>query len=770
MTRLSEEQGSGHGKAIIMTNMHKPILLAGAALCAVLAPSAAWAQDAAPAEERQGPELEEIVVTGDRTGTEVVQVGSFRGAKQLDTPLTIAVIPRDVLDTQQATSLLDALRNTAGVTTSQTSPTVYNNMAIRGIDVENRGNYRLNGTLPIVNLTDLPLEDKERVEALKGASALYYGFTTPSGIINLTMKRPTQSPYLAAKVFGNSHGRVGGHVDFGGTTGILGYRINAVYDTPNSGIDHTGGRRTVLAGAFDIKPTDNLTIQIDGEHLYKKVNEPGIYRFILTPTPTATNLYPAIKIPALIDPHTNFGPDWAFNRTEATNLLGKVIWKFSPAWEFIASAGISELERARHFNTIDPNNPNTVATNGPLGEFPLSISYQPVARFRNQNYRAEIAGAFDTFGVRHELLVGVSTNIRANRSSASTAQTCFYNNTTGALVGAGFPSTPVPTGTTRRTCYQSITNPHAIPQLGEPLAAENNPTQITDTGVFVFDRLEFSEWLQLLGGVRISDYQEKRLDTGVKTFSAKPTSWSFGAVVKPIPSVSVYGTYIEGLESTPAAPTTAVNANEQLPPSQSIQYEAGMKWEPWRGLLFQAAYFDISRDSAVINGANRWVKDGRSSYRGVEMSLTGNVTPDWSVYASALFLDAKYKSGAPTIISGTTVSPTLVGNRVENSAEETWSLATEYRFSKLLPGLSVNAAVYHTGDRAINSLNQAFIPGHTLLDLGAGYKTEISGVETTFRISAENVTGKRYWASTAANLLSQGAPSTIKFSIETRFF
>ncbi len=224
------------------TGLRNMLLTSAAAIGALtLAPGIAAAQTTANASAQEtpqssdGPQLEDIVVTADRTGTEAVQVGSFRGAKQLDTPLTISVIPRAVLDTQQATSLLDALRNTAGVTTSQTSPTVYNNLAIRGIDVENRGNYRLNGTLPIINLTDLPLEDKERVEALKGASALYYGFTTPSGIINLTMKRPTATPLFAANVFGNSHGAIGGHVDVGGTTGIFGYRLNAVYAQPDSG-------------------------------------------------------------------------------------------------------------------------------------------------------------------------------------------------------------------------------------------------------------------------------------------------------------------------------------------------------------------------------------------------------------------------------------------------------------------------------------------------------------------------------------------------------
>ncbi|HEV7136474.1 MAG TPA: Plug domain-containing protein, partial [Steroidobacteraceae bacterium] len=137
--------------------------LGGVSAVFLLAGSAR-AQAAPPAASGDGAVLEQIVVTADRKSysADFVQAGSFRGARQLDTPLTISVIPEEVLRAQQAQGLLDALRNTAGVTSAQTSPTVYNNLSIRGIPVDNRGNYRLDGTLPIVNLIDLPLEDKDR--------------------------------------------------------------------------------------------------------------------------------------------------------------------------------------------------------------------------------------------------------------------------------------------------------------------------------------------------------------------------------------------------------------------------------------------------------------------------------------------------------------------------------------------------------------------------------------------------------------------------------
>ena len=171
----------------------------------------ACAQSASPLAESSAPVLDEIVVTADRRGSysaDLVQAGSFRDSRQLDTPLTVNVVPEALIQAQQAQGLLDALRNTAGISPAQISTVTYSNIAIRGINVENRSNYRLNGDLPIVNLVDLPLEDKDRVETLKGASALYYGFTTPAGIVNLTMKRPTPDPYLAATLFGNAYGAV----------------------------------------------------------------------------------------------------------------------------------------------------------------------------------------------------------------------------------------------------------------------------------------------------------------------------------------------------------------------------------------------------------------------------------------------------------------------------------------------------------------------------------------------------------------------------------
>ena len=752
----------------------KAALLATAGAFALQAPTSASAQ-ADPAQREQvetasndepktpedSPVLEEIVVTADRQNSysaDYVQAGSFRGARQIDTPLTVSVIPREVLESQQAVQLIDALRNTPGVTTSQTSPAVSNNLSIRGIPVENRGNYRLNGSLPIVNLIDLPMENKERVEALKGASALYYGFTTPSGIINLTAKRPTREPLLNVAVFGNQFGQIGGHIDAGNTFGPVGVRVNLVRADLDIGVDRVSGKRSLESAAVQLRATDRLQFNFDVEHIQKTLTEPAIY-FISDPS---------LGLPKLVSPKINFGDEWMKTEAEEVNLLGRAAYEISPAFEVIAEVGQSYLTRTRRFATIRAFCAPNLATctggnavpaglnrnfNPETGDGKLFVTLQPENKFRNNNYRLEGAGTFATGPFTHELLVGYGRNIRQQTAVTAGQLACGPANGT-------FPTN----GGVPFNCYQNAYDPLPVPfqPLPERVLTPQNETKIDDTGYYAFDRIKFGEddWLSLLIGARKSIYKESNKRDGV-TFKDKPLSMSYGAVVKPMRSVSLYGTYIEGLESTPAAPLTTNNPGEILPATPSKQYEAGIKYEPKRGLLLTAAYFNIERTLSFTNAANFFVQDGKATYRGGEFSATGEVTPDFSIFAGALILDAR---------QGETSIASLIGNRIENTAKFQGSISGEYRLTRMVPGLAVSFGAYYTGRRAINPQNALFVPAYTTFDLGGSYTTQIAEKEVTFRLNGENVTGKRYFSSTAGNFVSKSLPSQIKFTIQAKLF
>jgi iron complex outermembrane receptor protein len=495
--------------------------------------------------------------------------------------------------------------------------------------------------------------------------------------------------------------------------------------------------------------TDELTLNFDVEHITKDLTEPAIY-FISNP---------ALGLPQLVDPKINFGDEWLKTEAEGVNLLGRAAYKISPAVSIVAEVGQSYVTRTRRFTTIRaftgtvPAGVARTDFNPATGEGKLFVNLQPENVFRNNNYRLEGAAAFDTGPLTHELLVGFNKNIRQQTAVA-----------TGALACAPATTTTSSSAGLARNCFQNAYNPVGIPVQPLPprVLLPQNETKIDDTGYYAFDRIKFGtdDWLSILIGGRKSIYEESNKRDGA-TFKDKPFSLSYGFVLKPARWVSLYGTYLEGLESTPAAPLTTVNAGEILPASASEQYEAGIKIEPKRGLLFTAAYFDIRRQLTFTNAQNVFVQDGRATYRGVEASLTGEITPNLSVFAGAVYLEAK---------QGATSDPTLIGNRIENTPRWQGSISGEYRFLDLIPGLSINGGAYYTGNRAINPRNQLFVPAYTTYDLGGSFTTLLGGREVTFRVNGENITGKRYFASTAGNFVSKSLPPAIKFSLQAKLF
>lgn len=719
------------------------------ALLAGCLPGLAYAQAAgsgAPRDTAGASLLEEIVVTADRErsfGADLVQAGTFRGAELIDTPLTVNVLPRELLDAQQVTQLHDALRNTAGVTSAQLNNAVYSNMAIRGITVENRGNYRLNGSLPIVNLIDLPLENKDRVEVLKGVSALYYGFTTPAGIINLTTKRSPVEPVLDLTAYGNQHGSYGGHVDWGRrfADGKFGMRVNALIGNVDIGVDNTDGDRGFASVALDFNPVEQLSIQFDAERIEKKVSEPTTY-FV------GTGANPVL--PPQPPPERNLGGEWMYGDGWENNLLLNATWRFARDWALSLQAGKSELERDRFFSQMQ--NYNVVTGNGTVA---VTLTNGNVNE--NENYRAELYGAFLTGPVKHEITIGYTQNNRF--AEVTTNPTCTF-----------------PRATANATCPASTFVPNLfvskpLPFLPLPPREVASSSDIEDRGVYLFDRMSW-EWLQVLAGVRQTDYESvtTRFRTSVTANPAAPTRYvadevspAFGVVVKPQDDVSLYATYIEGLEEGGVAGNTAINNGEVLPPAISEQWEIGVKAE-LAGALITFAYFDIDRPSSfnrpVSPGSPQqiFVQEGRTTYQGYEASATGEITDDVSLYATAMWLDAVQKQ---------TANGTLNGLRPENTPEFTGSLFAEYRL-QAVPGLSVSGGVFYVGNRAINAQNTAIIGGYSTWDVGARYTREFGGRAATFRLYMDNVTNKRYWAATGSSLLNPNLPRTIKASVTFR--
>jgi len=695
---------------------HLPTLASGLTLAFLLPQANAQTPDQA----EPATQLSTVNVTAGQTKSfksNVIQVGTFRDMAPLDVPQTSNVVTREVLDAQAASTLFGALRNTAGVTRAQLNGSTYDNISIRGILVENRSNYRLNGSLPVINLIDIPLENKERVEVLKGASSLYYGFVPPSGIVNMVTKRAGKDPITNVSVQANQYGGTNGHIDAGrrfGDRQQFGARVNLLGGREDIGIDNFSGYRALTSGAFDWVATDKLSLKFDIEHYRKEVSEQAAIQ-----VPAAVN--GVITLPGVPDASRNLAGEWQKYDAEATNLLLRADYAINDDWSLLVEAGKAETLRDRNFSSFQNYN---LAT----GQGTLRTFFQRGAEWDNENIRGEVFARFPGEWITHEVSLGVTGNERRqDPRSSSTFDTA-----------------------------QNLYNPVNIAQRSPTVPFTSNPSKITDLGAYLSDHVLLGEKWQAMLGVRGSDYESVGATSRYKADTINP---SLALMYKPLTNVSIYGSYIEGVEESGQAPANRANNGEILAPAVSEQKEAGVKAELGKGILLQAAYFDIKRASTTIDSANRFVLNGMAQYRGVELSASGEVTPQLSLIGSAMFMDAKQLNAANTATFGKTP---------DNTPEQTASLFAEYRLQSV-PGLALSSGVHYVGKRPVNNENQAFVSDYAVLSLGARYATRVAGKLTTVQAVLDNATNNDYWSTAGNGLLGVGAPISLKLAAKVEF-
>ena len=181
----------------------------------------AWAQDAS---------LQPVVVN-DRTSAPVADVTGFGDVPAREVPASVTVIGREQLDALGARRLADLTTLDASVTDGYNAPGYWDFLTIRGYTLNQNYNYRREG-LPINAETVIPLDNKERIEILKGTSGIQAGTSAPGGLVNYIVKRPTETPLRELTLGLSERGSRLLALDLGGRTEnkVIGYRLNIAHE------------------------------------------------------------------------------------------------------------------------------------------------------------------------------------------------------------------------------------------------------------------------------------------------------------------------------------------------------------------------------------------------------------------------------------------------------------------------------------------------------------------------------------------------------------
>jgi iron complex outermembrane receptor protein len=699
--------------------MTKTKLAVSAAALAV-----AQAFPAIAAAQTAEPQMAEVVITATRTAAERASVAGFSDTPLLQTPASVSVITREQMQELNIRSTTDASRYDASISDAYNAVGYAEQFSIRGFKLNNANSYRKDG-LAISGDSQIPLENKESIEVLKGLAGLTAGVAAPGGIVNYVTKRPTSSTQRSALFEISERGTLHGEADFSGRfeDRSFGYRINVASDRLRSYLKGADGHRSFVSGAFDWQISPQALLQIDADYQNKsQVSAPGF------------QLINGVSLPDVAADNMLNNQPWSFPvKTESSNIGARFQYQFSSDWSATASANRHVFKRDDY--TAFPYGCSAqelypgFCANGDYDVYDyrsLGEKKKPLAA------QAMLQGRFATGALRHEFTGGFS----------------YYENHEywGDYIydWAG---------------VSNIYHPVVVPPVGLSSGPVSERRNDHERALFVQDIIGLSSELKLHAGARY--VKLKRNEAEVAPTSANFWLPNIALVYSPRSNVSLYASYAQGLEHGGIAPIETTNQNRALAPGKSKQVEVGAKAE-LSGISYAASLYQIDKGLEYTDASNTFVRNGEARHRGIEFSAQGKLTRELLIGASATALH--------TGQSGTGLS-IYDGKRVTNVPAVKSTLFAEYSVPQLA-GLKFNGDWQFSGKKAFDEQNTLMVPKYHVLNLGASYSTKVNGMPLIVRAQVRNALDRFYWRDVTPDLggyLFPGAERTFRVSAQLFF-
>ena len=710
------------------TSLMAVLLTAGPGLAQNAATGSEPAQVPAVTVEGAAPQQDGNAANGYRATS--AAVGPLGNTPLADTPYTINVTSGDLIERQEAHTLADALNTNPTVSTLLNANTVasMSRVMVRGFTAADQNELR--DGLVDRSFTIPPMEIVDRIEVQNGLSGFLYGFSQPGGIVNYISKRPTDSPLasLSGGVFNGGVGYV--HADLGGpvpeTDNRLGYRLNAYQEGGGSAIDGGQQRRSLVSLSLSYEVRPDTHIWVDAWHQDQEIN--GLMTMFDAPSGNWSGTHTAVPSATDFLANRQYGQDWSYNKSDKT--LGGIGFDSKLSDIFTVRAAIRYGYMWRQYSYVD------AVLQGNSGRY-LEVAHQDARQTeRTESAYALTDAAFDIGPVHHDATFGY-TNTQY-----------YYERAPEVVTNLG---------------YSTIANPLAFAEPVVTFAPNNNFQRAIWDNYVLGDRVTINQYVSLLGGLNEAVLTQNAWGSGTaistSNYRAAHLSPSAGVVVKPVPEVSLYASYIQGLEAGDSTTSsTAVNANQVLAPSVSDQYEVGAKTVIGR-IGVNLSLFRIDKVNAELDPSdNVYKQDGREIHQGVELVTTGKLTDSLTLVGGFTLMHA--------FIAKASAVPASDGKIPIDVPEQQARLYLEYAVPGV-PDLTLSGGMNYNGRRPLDTLNTAFFAPSTTFDTGLRYNPELYGHRFSATLNAFNIFDRAYWTYyRSGDGLLMGAGRTITFSLK----
>ena len=668
--------------------------------------------------------LEKIAVYGQHHKnyiTEEAQSATKLGLTIKETPQSISVVSRALMDDFSLDDINAVLESTPGVTVEQieTDRTYFK---ARGFEITNflidgLGTPQTSGS--IQGTLDTAIYD--RVEIVRGANGMMTGAGNPSATVNMVLKKPTYTTQAHASAsYGSWNNK---RVDIDVSTPINDeHAVRAVFTKQDkeSYLDRYETDKTIAYLAYEGKLTDDTLLSINYVNQQKDAD---------SPLWGALPLYYTDGSPTDYDESTSTAADWSYWDNSAERIYVTLEQNLSATW--VAKARYAHIKNEQNSELFYVYGTPDKETGLGLTGYASRYDYKDTQDL----FDLYASGKFELFSLEHDLSFGISqANMDFNDQS-------LYDYSTGN----GFPAMP-----------DLATWDGVIPEATLVDSPNGSDVQNTQRSAYISTRIKLAEPLSILAGVRYTDWETKGTAYSVvQTRDDSEVIPYIGTVYDFTESLSAYASYTETF-----VPQKELDINaEQLAPVIGKSAEVGLKAQLLDEQVFVTlAYFDAKQDGLAValpgslpSDTRYYAADGINS-DGFEIELSGRLTDDLS--ASISFSNLSI-DGDELVKDYTPENQLKMAATYQVPFIDGLTLGANYRWQDSISRVQVK-------DPAGNALATTKQDAYGLLDLMATYEIT-QNVGVTFNVN--NSTDEKYINSLYWEQGYYGAPRNYLLSV-----
>ena len=726
-------------------------------------------------QQKVEPVTTTVVVHGEVKDyfSDTASAGSLDGTPIKETPLSLSTVSDALMSDQVSRLLSDVVKNDASVGEDYAPVGYYGDFQIRGFPIDLATGLAING-LTIAGEQDVPLENKERVEIVKGIAGVESGVASAGGLIGYVTKRPAlvQAVDLATDHRGSAYGAV----DFGrmfGSNNRVGTRVNLAGERIASYVNDADGWRAIGAAGADWKISPKALLNGNFEYQHKVQRSVSGYQLL------GGTIVPDLD---RISPATMLGEQsWSKPNTfDVHNSNARFDYDLPKTWHAFVAAGYSH-------SLIDDN-----------VVYAYGCYYEDICNGSSPPYFFAPDGTYDIYDYRNPGELRIDAQIQAIATGHVRTGKIDHELTGGTelfrrsvqMPGAppeGAPETVQDGAVFTFVGSENIYQPNMAFPIEDPVQSAGPRALYEDdhqAALILQDRVRIPGRIQLLAAGRYTslrdhNYSANALDPAVPPVITDKNIWlpQFGATYSPIDHLMLYGNYGVLLSLGPQAPFWVFNGSQFLDPFYTRQSEIGAKFEAGQRILLTTALFHmrapffypkvlVEADSFCPDASRGdlcFESEGHETHNGIEMNAQGKVAGWIQLNASAMALSAK---------STETGTPDFDDKQVINVPRWKTALFADVvvphmRGLHVMPGWSYTSSKEATRDDLVS------VPGYNLFNLGARYTPGGEHGRLTLRVYADNILDKRYWKDTGASLgdtfVHLGAPTTVRLSAHYTF-